>query len=349
MTTTAAGTGWKETIEEGEEAQLVAYAEALREVQRKQAAGGRAARALHAKGTAGVLGELEVLPDVPAHARAGLFASPAKYRAYVRFSNGSHQRQSDNKGDVRGVAVKVVGVAGKKIIPGMEDARTQDFLFIRTPTIPFRDAHEFVSIVTAAAAGQALLVPRAIARLGFGRAFELLPKLAKGLKEPMGSLAMTRWFTAAPIRYGEHAAKLALFPRQSTNGAPAAPPEPRSPDWLGEDLAARLRDGDVAWDLRAQLWVDESRTPIEDPSVEWTEDRAPFFTVARLTLPQQDLSAPRARRVAEYIETLSFDPWHALVEHRPLGGIMRARNHAYRVSTGERKAAAEPDGSEVHE
>jgi hypothetical protein len=50
--------------------------------------------------------------------------------------------------------------------------------------------------------------------------------------------------------------------------------------------------------------------------------------------------------LSEYVETLSFDPWHALVEHRPLGDIMRARNVAYRVSTQARKADAEPDGSE---
>ena len=42
--------------------------------------------------------------------RAGLFAKPATYRAYVRYSNGDGQRQSDAKGDVRGLAVKVVGV-----------------------------------------------------------------------------------------------------------------------------------------------------------------------------------------------------------------------------------------------
>lgn len=40
---------------------------------------------------------------------------------------------------------------------------------------------------------------------------------------------------------------------------------------------------------------------------------------------------------------MSFDPWHALVEHRPLGSIMRARNAAYRVSTAARKATSELD------
>ncbi len=344
-TTTEPRTDWKERIEEGEEARLIAHAEALRAMQRKQAGRGHADRALHAKQNAGVLGELAVLANLPAHARAGLFAHAGSYPTYVRFSNGSGARQSDTKGDVRGAALKVVGVTGKKIIAGMEDAKTQDFLFIRTPTIPFRNPDEFVGVVTAAAAGQALLLPRAIARLGFGRALDLLPKLARGLKEPTASIAATRWFTAVPIRYGDLAAKLTLVPHTPD----AAPPrEPRTANWLGEDLAERLRTGAVTWDLCAQFWTDEISTPIEDPTVTWSEERAPLVTVGRLTLPEQDLGSPRARRIAEYIDKLSFDPWHALVEHRPLGSIMRARNHAYRLSTAERHAAPEPDGTEVH-
>ena len=60
----------------------------------------------------------------------------------------------------------------------------------------------------------------------------------------------------------------------------------------------------------------------------------------------QDLGSPRGRRIAERIETLSFDPWHAAEDFRPLGQMMRARNVAYRLSTQERGAAPEPDGPE---
>ena len=39
---------------------------------------------------------------------------------------------------------------------------------------------------------------------------------------------------------------------------------------------------------------------------------------------------------------MSFDPWHAREDLRPLGNLMRARNHAYRISTQKRGAIAEP-------
>jgi hypothetical protein len=60
------------------------------------------------------------------------------------------------------------------------------------------------------------------------------------------------------------------------------------------------------------------------------------------TLPKQDVSSAEGKKLSERIESLSFDPWHALVELRPLGNMMRARNVAYRESTMERQAAPEP-------
>jgi hypothetical protein len=98
--------------------------------------------------------------------------------------------------------------------------------------------------------------------------------------------------------------------------------------------------------MRVQFYVDEAATPIEDASVEWKEKDAPFVTVARLTLPKQDLDGAHGRKVADFVEGLSFDPWHALEAHRPLGNVMRARNPAYRLSTKERGAVGEPDGTE---
>ena len=60
--------------------------------------------------------------------------------------------------------------------------------------------------------------------------------------------------------------------------------------------------------------------------------------VGRLTIPKQDAASEDGRALATRVEALSFDPWHALVEHAPLGGMMRARKHAYFASTKGRSA-----------
>ena len=96
------------------------------------------------------------------------------------------------------------------------------------------------------------------------------------------------------------------------------------------------------FELQIQGFVDEARTPIEDPTVAWDDAVSPPLAVARLTLPVQDLSSPEARARHDGIEKLSFDPWHAPEAFRPLGDINRARSPAYRESTAERKASPEP-------
>lgn len=66
--------------------------------------------------------------------------------------------------------------------------------------------------------------------------------------------------------------------------------------------------------------------PIEDPSVEWSVMRSPPIVLARIEIPMQDFSS---RERSEQCENLTFNPWRALAEHRPLGGISRARRAIY--------------------
>lgn len=337
-----ASTTWRENVAPDEAARFERYAEELRAMQRARAKGRPARRALHAKGQLGLEAELTVLPDLPEAARQSFFATPGSYRAYVRYSNGSGGHQADRKPDVRGIAVKVLGVPGKKLIPGLEDASTQDFLLIHSPRTPVRDADEFLSLVRAAAS-PALLPVKLLSALGVRRGLSVLRDVVRGISTPVPSLATKHYYSALPLRFGPYAAKLALAPLEPP--APGARPG-SSADYLGEELAARLRRGPVRYELKVQLYVDDAKTPIEDSSVEWREADAPYITVAQLTLPTQDPSSERGRKIAAFVEQLSFDPWHAREDLRPLGNMMRARNHAYRASTEERKAAGEPDGSE---
>ena len=108
-----------------------------------------------------------------------------------------------------------------------------------------------------------------------------------------------------------------------------APPTPNAKkDWAA-DVAARVKAAPLVFDLQLQFFTDEATTPIEDATVDWP---TPYLTVGRLTVPQSDLTAPPGAATQEAAESAAFDPWSALVEHRPLGEIMRARKAAYRTS-----------------
>ncbi len=159
-----------EIISPGEEARFEGYAAELRAMQKVPR------RALHAKQHLGAEGRLEVAA-LPAQLRVAVFAEPKTWPVYLRFSNGSGRQQHDGIPDVRGIAVKLRGVPGRKIIKGLEDKKTQDFLFIHTPATPFRTPDEFVAFVRIAAKGKALLVPRIFAALGSRRALQVLREL----------------------------------------------------------------------------------------------------------------------------------------------------------------------------
>lgn len=327
-TTDGSEPAWRETFAPDEDARFLAHAEVLRAMQQARAARrGRSDRALHAKGNAIVRGTFEVHDDLPDAARVGIFAQPGRYDVVARFSNGTGGRQPDAKPDVRGVALKVLGVPGRKLIPGLEEAQSQDFLAIRSRSQPFRDPDEFVTLVKAAAT-PALLLPKLLFGIGIGRTFQVLPQLIRSLKQPMTPLAETSYYSALPVRWGDAAARYALL-AQDTAGAEAAGD-------LGGQLAERVASGPVRWTFAAQFFVDEARTPIEDASVDWDEAVAPHLPLATVSL--DTVPTPE---VHEQLERWSFDPWHAPVAFRPLGAMMRARNVAYRLSTEGRDAASE--------
>ncbi len=321
-----------ESIAPDEGERFEKFAAELADIQRARAQKtGTMARALHLKPHIGAVGELVI--EAAEAARAGVFAtSGQRWPLYVRFSNGSSAHQADKAPDVRGFALKLVGVPGQKIIPGLEQEVTQDFLFIDQPAIPFRDPNEFMTFVRSAKDGPLKLLPRMIAGFGLRRTFQVLGQTLKAPK--VTSFATHAFHTAAPISFGGLAAKLALFPV----GNPPSPPT-SGDDALRADLIARLKAGPLTWALRAQLFQDDVTTPIEDTSVVWA---GPWVELGKVTLPRQDPESARGQEITALVQQLSFDPWHAIQEHRPLGAIMRARAVTYKSSVLARKAAAEP-------
>jgi hypothetical protein len=321
-----------ETVPADEAQKFQGFADEIAEIQRERAkARGNVSRVAHMKQHLGALGELVV--TAPENARFGVFAEAGKHwPVYVRFSNASGRQQGDGAPDARGLAVKLVGVPGTKLIEGMENELTQDFLFVDTPALPVRDPDEFMALLRAAKDGPAKLLPRLVSALGLGRTLAIMWKVISAKK--VTSFATHEFNTAAPITFGSGAAKLGLFPVDPAESAPTS-----GDDYLREDLTARLQGGALRWSLRAQPFVDETSTPIDDTSIEW---RGPWTEVATLTLPKQDPDSPRGKEISELVNRLSFDPWHAIEAHRPVGAVMRARRAAYAPSVIGRKAAPEP-------
>lgn len=321
-----ASTQWQETIGADEEARFQRYGQQLVELQRRV---GGTGRALHRNQRLGLRATLEVLGDLPAHARHGLFATPGRHDAQIRLSNGSGTHQADRMPDVRGFAVRVLGVEGPGALGGTTQA--QCLLFINTAAFAFPTAEAFMGVVVAAARGPLSVLGHLVRHHGVLGGLRHARALGKGLGKPFAGFARETFHSAAPIACGPYAVKLRLVPVGE-----GEPPAQRS-DWT-HDVIARLARGELRWDIQLQFFVDAATTPIEDPTVIWPESESPFVTVARLVAPAQDPNSADGQALARQIEAGKFDPWVALAEHRPLGEIMRARKAAYFASQQTRGA-----------
>ena len=101
-----------------------------------------ARRDAHPKGHGCVKAEFRVLDDLPPELRVGLFATPRKYDAWIRYSNGNPTPQADDKGDGRGMAIKLMGVVDSP-------STTQDFILINHPVFAARNVADYLALETA--------------------------------------------------------------------------------------------------------------------------------------------------------------------------------------------------------
>ncbi len=323
-------TQWQEHIAADEAERFARYGEQFAALQARKSAKYGNGRALHRKQLTAATGMLDVLPDLPAFARQGLFAKAGRHQVWVRLSNGGMNRAPDAAPDIRGFALRVFGVHGESAL-GNGPAKSQDFTLINQEKFAFARSDEFVAFVVAASRGNGALLRFLIRRYGIFGGPARIAQMLKTVSKPFGGFATEMLFSNVPMACGPYAVRVRLLPAEA-NGK-ATPGANRN--W-GADFSARLRQQQLHWDLQLQPFVSETLTPIEDASVNWT---SPYTTVATLTLPQQDTASAAGKAFCDKAEASVFDPWQALAAHRPLGDVQRARKVVYFASQKGRGAA----------
>ena len=261
-TSLSPSTDWHEQIAPDEAARFADYGRQFAELQQRKSRAFGKGRALHRKQLAALQGELEVLDGLPEFARQGLFAQPGRYAAWVRLSNGAMDRASDRKPDIRGFAIRVLGVQGESALGG--PCKSQDFALINHEVFAFPKSGEFVDFVVAASKGGGALIRHLVARYGLLGMPGRILQTAKTFGKPFAGFAAEPLFSAAPIACGPYAVRVRLVP--AAGNGPAA--SKGQADW-GAEFCARLARQALQWELQLQPFVDEATTPIEDASVNW--------------------------------------------------------------------------------
>ena len=304
----------EETIAPDEREVTARFIDFLKEVSARRHPTGIVRRFNQGRASGCVDAEFTVLEHLGPEFRVGLFSRAATYPAWIRFANASSA--SDREKDIRGIAIKVMQVAGTNLTPG---ATAQDFVLNSHAVMPASGPSDFLELLQAMEAG------------GMRRALYFLrhPRSARvGLaarQNPTCHLDIPYW-SATPYRFGPgRAVKYAVRP---TSARKSALPGSLTDNYLRTALQTHLAENEATFDLLVQFQTDSRAMPIEDAMVEWSEHKSPFHTVARIRIPPQRIDSAEREKACEQV---SFNPWNCLIEHRPIGGMNRVRNEIYRA------------------
>jgi hypothetical protein len=264
------------------------------------------------RATACVDAEFTVLDGLAPELRVGLFAQPRTYRAWIRFANAAST--TDREPDVRGMSIRVLGVDGANLTPG---ATSQDFVLNSHPVMMVPGTREFLELLQANEAG-------GFRRIAYFLTHARALRIASASRaNPTCHLDIHYWSTTPYLFGAQRAVKYVVAP----GSARRSPRPPALSDtYLRDAMRARLIEEDATFDFKVQFQTDGRRMPIEDASVEWSRDESPYVLVARVRIPKQSIDDAAAETRCEQ---QAFNPWHCLAEHRPLGGMNRARREIY--------------------
>jgi hypothetical protein len=289
----------------------------------EQKAKGPGLRQVHSKSHGLVTGKFKIEENIPEQCRVGVFTKVQEYDIWVRFSNASspkslNELKPDTEGDARGMAIQLRNIEGNKVPE--DESNTQDFILINHHVFFLPDVQGYIDLNE---------FQGAIER-GISPSPELAQKLAPSLaiagemsQKIIGNPLLVQYWSTTPYKLGSRFIKFSVKPSELE-----VPPSsvPDSPNYLREAMSEYLAHKQATFDFLVQFYVDEVKTPIENPMQEWQEIDSPFIKVATITIPPQVFDSTERK---ELDESLSFTPWHTLPEHEPVGSINLSRRKIY--------------------
>ena len=334
-------------------AQQIAESIATTVRQRYAEQGPPARRDAHPKAHGCVSAEFRVEDLLPPHLAQGVFVPGKRYPAWIRFSNGNADaHRSDAKRDARAMAIKLLDVPGEKILEEDRFAPTQDFIMINDAVFITDHAERYLKLVERSNSSNPLAKLSAALGLGLKGAERALAVQSSRIANPLA----IRYWSSVPYRLGDLPYKQAIkFSAVPCNAIETELPHDADPNFLRQAMIDQLQEGDAKFDFLVQPRTSDAMS-VEDSEDEWTEANAPFHKAATITIPKQVFATPERDALAE---NLSFNPWHALPQHRPLGSVNRIRRVVYKtisslrrelnnVSLKEPTAWMDPQQQELH-
>lgn len=306
-----------ETIARGEKATFDKGYEDLANVMRARAGAGMPPlRFTHAKNLACLPAYFNVSDKLPADLKVGIFKESRAIKTWVRFSSFSPMPSLDTAPDNRGMALKLMGITGPKLEAGGEQGDTVDLVLTSDISFSFRDPKTALEFLT--------LDPAKIPDWFAAHPYEGGMSQRNAGSGVVGDVYEAVYGTMSPYLFGQNnAAKFHAEPCSDKKTAVGTDPE-----YLTVKLRENLDNGvDGCFNIYAQLFSNQTDTPVEDPTIDWVPPTSKKIKVAQLVIPAQ--SSSKIEENMELCENLNFSPWRTIADHRPLGGMNRLRKEVY--------------------
>ncbi|WP_044103536.1 catalase family protein [Acinetobacter pittii] len=312
-----------EKLQPNEELLAQNIAQVIEKSIREQYTAGNALRDAHPKAHGCVRADFHVSKNIPTQFAKGMFIPDRSYQAWIRFSNASNDASNaDIKKDARGIAIKILGVSGQKILESEKQAPTQDFIMINHPVFFANDAKRYLSFMNDVNSHNMIRKLHIPFALGFKGTMNALGARNSQIANPL----YARYWSMVPYQLGLGNDRQAVkYSVRACSMQPNNLPKNPSHDFLREALKKTLQSTDACMEFLIQPRT-SNQMLVEDSMTEWDEKAAPFYQVATIHIPKQNFDTPEQDK---FCENLSFTPWHALSEHRPLGAVNRMRKVIY--------------------
>ncbi len=259
-----------------------------------------------------------------------MFAKPAIYPAVARFGNSDPKVNSDFKPDVRSLSFAVdLSGTGSASTDG-SDCR-QDFSLQNATTLPINDARAFLETMKVLTASNPLAGLWSLPFKDRLRVVRTLVLAQMQSRQKIVPYQRMRYWSTVPFRHGlREAVKHSLTPSPDNQ---AQPLQRSNPNELKDELLRHVREdkqmssfefGIQLLDVDKMTYGGKHQSPdswIENASIEWKEDEAPFHSVGRLTLLPKSQLSPEAGE-ATYFDVTG----HSSPDTTPIGSINRARH-----------------------
>jgi catalase len=222
------------------------------------------------------------------------------------------------------MAIKVMDVPGEQLLPPLLAGKTQDFVMINSPAFFIRSTADYRELEKAVARGEPFSY---FLGAHYVNPFEWRLRqlyLALGTRKTAPATPLSaQYYSMTPYNLGPNQIK---YSAKACENYQAPGVDYSQPNFLREAMKKVLSKQDTCFQFMAQIRKPNERMPIEDPTVEWSEDKSPYVPIAQVHIPQQAFDSAEQN---DMCEAMSFNVWHAVKGFEPISYFNLLRREVY--------------------